>query len=106
MTQEETSVMSSVIDEPEYSYRDAFKEKYLQVYPDAKQGSVDNGAGMLYRFACEVQVGDYVVFPSKIDRMINIGVVEGGYEYDADAAEYVRQHKVKWMKHIPRTAFS
>lgn len=86
--------------------RDAFKEKYLQVYPDAKKGSVANGAGMLYRFACEVQVGDYVVFPSKIDRMINIGVVEGGYEYDADAAEYVQQHKVKWMKHIPRTAFS
>lgn len=86
--------------------RDAFKEKYLQVYPDAKKGSVANGAGMLYRFACEVQVGDYVVFPSKIDRMINLGVVEGGYEYDADAAEYVQQHKVKWMKHISRTAFS
>lgn len=86
--------------------RDAFKEKYQQVYPDAKKGSVANGAGMLYRFACEVQVGDYVVFPSKIDRMINLGVVEDGYEYDADAAEYVQQHKVKWMKHIPRTAFS
>lgn len=86
--------------------RDAFKEKYLQVYPDAKKGSVANGAGMLYRFACEVQVGDYVVFPSKIDRMINLGVIEGGYKYDADAAEYVQQHKVKWLKHIPRTAFS
>lgn len=86
--------------------RDAFKEKYLQVYPDAKKGSVANGAGMLYRFACEVHVGDYVVFPSKIDRMINLGVIEGGYEYDADAAEYVQQRKVKWLKHIPRTAFS
>lgn len=86
--------------------RDAFKEKYLKVYPDAKKGSIANGAGMLYRFACEVQVGDYVVFPSKIDRMINLGVIEGGYEYDADAAEYVQQRKVKWLKHIPRTAFS
>lgn len=86
--------------------RDAFKEKYLQIYPDAKKGSVANGAGMLYRFVYEVQIGDYVVFPSKIDRMINLGVVEGGYEYDADAAEYVQQHKVKWLKHIPRTAFS
>lgn len=86
--------------------RDAFKEKYLQIYPDVKKGSVANGAGMLYRFVCEVQIGDYVVFPSKIDRMINLGVVEGGYEYDADAAEYVQQHKVKWLKHIPRTAFS
>lgn len=86
--------------------RDAFKEKYAQVYPNAKKGSIANGAGMLYRFACEVQVGDYVVFPSKIDRKINIGIVDGNYEYNPDAVEYVQQHKVKWLKHLPRTAFS
>lgn len=86
--------------------REDFKKRYLEVYPEAKKGSVANGAGMLYRFAHEVQVGDYVVFPSKIDRQINIGTVESGYEYDADAAEYVQQHKVKWLKHLPRTAFS
>ena len=86
--------------------RDAFKEKYAQVYPDAKKGSIANGAGMLYRFVCEVQVGDYVVFPSKIDRKIYIGIVEGNYEYNPDAVEYVQQHRVKWLKHLPRTAFS
>ena len=86
--------------------RDAFKEKYAQVYPDAKKGSIANGAGMLYRFVCEVQVGDYVVFPSKIDRKINIGIVEGNYEYNPDAVEYMQQHRVKWLKHLPRTAFS
>lgn len=86
--------------------RDAFKEKYAQVYPDAKKGSIANGAGMLYRFVCEVQVGDYVVFPSKIDRKINIGIVEGNYEYNPDAVEYVQQHRVKWLKHLPRTVFS
>ena len=86
--------------------RDAFKEKYAHVYPEAKKGSIANGAGMLYRFVCEVQIGDYVVFPSKIDRKINIGIVEGNYEYNPDAVEYVQQHKVKWLKHLPRTAFS
>lgn len=86
--------------------RDAFKEKYAQVYPEAKKGSIANGAGMLYRFVCEVQIGDYVVFPSKNDRKINIGIVEGNYEYNPDAVEYVQQHKVKWLKHLPRTAFS
>lgn len=86
--------------------RDAFKEHYIKVYPYAKKGSVANCAGMLYRFAHEVQVGDYVVYPSKIDRMINIGVVESGYFHDGDAVEYVQQHKVKWLKHLPRTAFS
>ena len=86
--------------------RDAFKEKYAQVYPNAKKGSIANGAGMLYRFACEVQIGDYVIFPSKIDRKINIGIIESDYGYNPDALEYVQQRKVKWLKHLPRTAFS
>lgn len=86
--------------------RDAFKEKYLEAYPDSKKGSIANGVGMLYRFTYEVEIGDYVVFPSKIDRQINIGVVEGGYEYHPEALEYVQQHKVRWLKHLPRTAFS
>ena len=53
-----------------------------------------------------MQVGDYVVYPSKIDRQINLGVVESDYMYVPDAAEYVQQRKVKWLKHLPRTAFS
>lgn len=88
------------------SNRDAYKERYTQVYADAKKQSIANGAGMLYRFACEVQIGDYVIFPSKTDRQINIGVIESEYFYDQNAVEYVQQHKVKWLKHLPRTAFS
>lgn len=86
--------------------RDAFKEKYVKAYPDAKKGSVATGAGMLYRFLYEVQIGDYIVYPSKVNREINIGIVEGDYTYVEDAAEYVQQRKVKWVKHLPRTAFS
>ena len=85
--------------------RDAYKERYAAAYPDAKKGSVAACAGMLYRFAHEVRQGDYVVFPSKIDRKINIGVVESAYFYEA-AARYPNRRKVKWLKHLPRTAFS
>lgn len=86
--------------------RDAFKESYNKVYPDSKKGAVANGAGMLYRFVYEVQIGDYVVFPSKIDRQINIGTVESDYIYNPNTTEYVQQRKVKWLKHLPRTSFS
>ncbi len=86
--------------------RDAFKDRYNEVYPDSKKGAVANGAGMLYRFVYEVQIGDYIVFPSKIDRQIYIGAVESDYIYNPDATEYVEQRKVKWLKHLPRTAFS
>jgi len=86
--------------------RDAFKEKYSHTYPDVKKGSIANGAGMLYRFCYEVQTGDYVVFPSKSNREVNIGVIEGDYVYDSTQVEYVQTRKVKWLKHLPRTAFS
>lgn len=86
--------------------RDAFKTEYMKAFPDAKKGSVPTSVGMLYRFCHEVQIGDYVVYPSKSDRMINIGEVAGDYTYVADAHEYVQQRDVKWLKHIPRTSFS
>ena len=65
------------------------------MYPDTKKQAIANNVGMLYRFIYEMQVGDYVVFPSKTDRMINIGMVEGEYYYEPTAPEYVQQRKVK-----------
>ena len=86
--------------------RDDFKTKYEQVFPGAKKGSIPTSVGMLYRFCYEVQIGDYVVYPSKRDRMINIGKVTGDYTFVAEAHEFVQQRDVKWLKHIPRTSFS
>lgn len=86
--------------------REAFKKHYEKTYPEVKRGSIATCAGMLYRFLYEVEVGDYVVFPSKSDRKINIGLIEGEYEYVPDATEYVQQRRVKWLKHLPRTFFS
>lgn len=86
--------------------REAFKKRHQEAYPEAKKGNTPVAAGMLIRFAYEVKIGDYVVYPSKSDRMINIGVVEGDYYYVPDRDEYRHQRKVKWLKHLPRTAFS
>lgn len=86
--------------------RDAFKGKYALTYPTAKKGSIANGAGMLFRFCCETQIGDYVVFPSKRNREVNIGIIEGPYSYDPSQHEYVQTRKVKWLKHLPRTSFT
>ena len=86
--------------------RDAFKEKYTQTYPNAKKGSIPTVVGMLYRFCREVQIGDYVVFPSKSNHEVNIGVIDGDYVYDSKQNHYVQTRKVKWLKHLPRMAFS
>ena len=86
--------------------REAFKKKYASVYPEAKLQQVANSAGMLYRFVHEAKIGDYIVFPSKVNREINIGVIEGDYLFSPNEAEYVQTRKVKWLKHLPRTSFS
>ena len=86
--------------------REAFKAKYQSVYPDAKKGSIPTASGMLYRFCHDVQIGDYIVFPSKKDRMVNIGEVTGNYVYDAFQPEYVQTRTVKWLKSLPRTSFT
>lgn len=86
--------------------RDAFKKKYAETYVDAKKGSIATGAGMLFRFLHEVKVEDYVVFPSKINREVNIGQITGDYKYVPEENEYVQQRSVKWLKHLPRTMFS
>lgn len=85
--------------------RESFKEKLELTYPETKKGAIPTSAGMLYRFACEAAIGDYVIFPSKINRQINIGKIESNYFY-AGQIEYSNRRKVKWLKHLPRTAFS
>ena len=90
--------------------RESFREKMAEAFPEASKASVATMNGQVYRFAHEIQVGDYVIFPSKIDRMINIGIVEGPYycvpELMTGPEQYPNRHKVKWLKHIPRTKFS
>lgn len=86
--------------------RDAFKAHYAEVYPNVKKGQIPTSSGMLYRFLYEAQIGDYVVFPSKIDRKINIGTIESDYYFEDADGEYVQRRKVKWLKHLPRTSFS
>jgi restriction system protein len=64
-------------------------------------------AGILYRFLHEVQDGDVVVYPSKTDRLVNIGRFAGAYRFDREGhPEYPNIRPVEWKKHIPRDQFS
>lgn len=86
--------------------KDAFKEQYMKVYPESSKKSMLSSVGMLYKFIYEIEINDYVVYPSKKTRMINIGKVIGEYQYNEEAREYVNQRAVKWLKHIPRASFT
>lgn len=85
---------------------DDFKDALYKEYTDAKPRAISNYSSMLYRFTYEMKMGDYVIFPSKKDRMINIGKIKSDYEYNKDIGMYHNIRKVEWLKHIPRTSFS
>lgn len=87
--------------------REAFKAKFAQCYPQAKRGAIPTKAGQLFRFVHEMQVGDMVVYPSKFDRHVHIGRVDGPYQFKPEAdAHYPHFHPVKWLNSFPRTRFT
>jgi restriction system protein len=87
--------------------REAFKIAVAKAYPEAKPGAIPNNAGQLFRFAHEMKSGDLIAYPSKRDRQIHIGRVEGVYAY-APLPEpgYPNQRAVKWLRTVPRTQFT
>lgn len=62
--------------------RAAFKAKVREIYPTIKDGAVANYAGQLFRFVHEMKPGDFVAYPSKHDRQINLGRIESAYRYN------------------------
>lgn len=87
--------------------RDAFKAAVAKTFPDKKPMAVANNAGQLYRFVYEMQASDIVVYPSKRDRQIHIGLVKGDYRYDPSHEKtYPNMRSAKWLKAVPRTQFT
>lgn len=87
--------------------RDSFKAAVVHSYPEDKPGSIPVSGGQLYRYCYEMKVGDYVAYPSKMDKQIHIGRIEGEYKYDpSHEAGYPNLRQVKWLKTVPRTKFS
>ena len=87
--------------------REALKAKTSETYPKAKPGAIPGHAGQLYRFITEMQSGDLVVYPSKIDRQIHIGKIASAHRYDPSLnSEYPNVRTADWLGEYPRTRFS
>jgi restriction system protein len=87
--------------------REAFKVKIAEAYPEMKPGALPLAAGQIFRFIYEPKVGDVVIYPSKHDRQVHIGIIEGGHKYNPALSEgYPNMRPVKWIKSFPRTYFT
>lgn len=87
--------------------RDAFKARLAAANPDAKPGAIRIWAGILLRFAQEMQIGDTVIWPNKQDSTLNFGKISGGYQHLAGAPVHKNRRGVTWLKTgVPRAQFS
>lgn len=87
--------------------REAFRAKVATVYSKEAPGAIPNYTGQLYRFVHEMKKGDFIVYPSRHDRLVHLGRIEGDYRYDPAAEPgYPNMRDVKWLHAVPRTRFT
>ncbi|MCG5957870.1 restriction endonuclease (plasmid) [Acinetobacter nosocomialis] len=93
-----------------FTDRDSLKLALKEAQPIATESSIRSQSSPLFRFINEMKVGDYVVYPSKTDRMIYVGTISSDYYFDGVIAddEYQNRRKVTWITSngIPRNSFS
>lgn len=90
--------------------RESFKAALRLAQPHATEASIRAQSSSLYRFTHEMKENDLIVYPSKSDRMIYVGVVKSEYQYKSDLVEddYKNRRRVEWItpNGIPRSSFS
>jgi restriction system protein len=87
--------------------KETLKQTVAAAYPTAKPGAIPVWAGVLLRFAYEMQVGDLVIYAYKPDSTLNFGRIESDYYHDSEADRHRNRRKVRWLKTgIPRAQFS
>jgi restriction system protein len=87
--------------------REQIKNVVAAKYPEKPAGAIPIIAGQLFRFVHEMKPGDYLIYPSKQDRKVHLGRVEGAYQYDPAISEgYPSQRKAAWVAAVDRSAFT
>lgn len=85
----------------------AFKQALGLAESELSPGSIPIRAGQLFRFVHQMNKGDRVIYPRKVDRTLRWGEVTGDYVYDGgDAADFPHRRAVRWIGSISRDAFS
>ena len=87
--------------------KDEMKRQLADARPDAKPGSIPVQAGVLLRFAFQMERGDLVVYPHKPDSTLSFGEITGDYQFHEHEPLHRHRRTVKWLKTgIPRAMFS
>lgn len=79
--------------------REAFKHILRTKLPEAKEASIRTQTSSVFRFVHGMKQGDFVVYPSKVNRLVYIGQVVGDYVHKIDVGDegYPNRRAVKWL---------
>lgn len=89
------------------SDREALKQKFNHAYPDHQGSKLNVQVGQVFRFAKEIQNGDWILTYDKAKREILVGECSGPYRYLGASEQYYRHARpVKWRKRLSRDLFS
>lgn len=91
----------------------SFKEKrslfdfLVEHYENQKRNTVRNWTGQIWPIANEMQIGGWVILPSKMKAAIHVGEITGEYKFDPKAENpFYHYRTVKWIAtDIPRSNF-
>lgn len=76
-------------------------------YDNQKRNTIRNWIGQIWPMAKDMQVGDWVVLPSKLKAAIHIGEIVGDYEFNPNAENpFYHSRAIRWFAtDIPRSNF-
>jgi len=87
--------------------RSAFYAAYASHHQADGQVAIGGIGGKFFRFIHEVCVGNFILYPCRLDRRIYFGEVTGTYFYDNSHGEkYPHRRKVRWQGSFPKSALS
>lgn len=86
--------------------REEFYNRYKNLHPSDKKKSIETAIGQPYRLLHKMNIGDYIVFRTNYNDVINIGKIDGNYDYDEKEENFANKRSVKWLKSIPSNKFS
>lgn len=89
------------------STREELKKVYCELYPNEKNGAVNNRVGQIWSFSKSITPGSLVALPLKSSPFIAFGEIVEGYKYTKNYGDEIRHIlPVKWInKEISRTLF-
>jgi restriction system protein len=86
---------------------DQFYELFREIYPQDKEGKIQNRGRQANQFVRLMQIGDWVAMPSKRNPVIHFGKIKGPYTFHPSATDpYFHSRKVEWFaQDTPRDRF-